>query len=142
MSFDLKLVNGDLALAASKDLDIVKDNEKLYQDMLKIIISPLGSNKIHTWYGSSVNASLIGNPLSESIFTDAAEQQVISALENLQMLQKTQAKTQNVSNYERIVSIKYVSVEQSDSDPRLIEVKASVITGGLKNVGIKFFITI
>lgn len=142
MSFDLKLVNGDLTLSASKDLDIVKDNEKLYQDMLKIIISPLGSNKIHTWYGSSVNTSLIGNPLSESIFTDAAEQQVISALENLQMLQKTQAKTQNVSNYERIVSIKYVSVEQSDTDPRLIEVKASVITGGLKNVGIKFFITI
>jgi phage baseplate assembly protein W len=140
MSYDLKLTNGDLVLSSNKDLDLVKDNDKLFQDMIKILISPLGSNKIHTWYGCDIGSIVVGNVFNSDIVTDSAISQVRSSLENLQMLQKTQARNQNVSNYEKIVAIQNIFVGAATSDPRLIEVKASVITGGLKDVKVRFFI--
>lgn len=140
MSYDLKLTNGDLVLSPNKDLDLVKDNNKLYQDMIKILISPLGSNKIHTWYGCDIGNIVVGSVFNSDIVADSAISQVRASLENLQMLQKTQAKNQNVSNYEKIIAIQDIFVGAATSDPRLIEVKASVITGGLKDVKVRFFI--
>lgn len=140
MSFDLKLNGGDLQIAKSGDVETVYDNEKLYQDMLKILVSPLGSNKLHFWYGSGINAAVVGNSFSEDITTDSAIQQISSALENLQMMQKNQAMNQNVTNYEKLVAVKNIYVGIAESDPRLVEVSVSVITGGLKNIRVKFFV--
>ena len=51
MSYDLKLENGDLRISNTGDLILVIDNEKLLQDAIKILITPLGGNKTHPWYG-------------------------------------------------------------------------------------------
>ncbi len=41
MSFDLKLDNGDLRISNTGDITTIRDNEKLLQDAMKILITPV-----------------------------------------------------------------------------------------------------
>ena len=50
MSFDLKLTDGQLKLKSSGDLDTVFNTDKLVQDVTKIAITPMGANRLHSWF--------------------------------------------------------------------------------------------
>ena len=54
MSFDLKIINGDLVIKNGQ-LTTVVDSEKLIQDILKICLTEAGSNPMQPWYGSSIS---------------------------------------------------------------------------------------
>ncbi len=49
MSFDLELKNGNLTLSNTGDLGTVNSTDKLIQDVTKLAITPLGSNKLQSW---------------------------------------------------------------------------------------------
>ncbi len=140
MSFDLKLDNGDLKISNTGDITTIRDNEKLLQDALKILITPLGGNKAHPWYGSSVGSTLIGGVFDKNFTTDLATQQVKSAMDNLQMIQKTQSKTQIVTAAETIAAIKDVYINSNAKDQRLLELKVSLLTNALTTVAVKFYV--
>lgn len=142
MSFDLKLENGDLKISNTGDLQLVRDNEKLRQDVLKILITPLGGNKSQPWYGSSVNSTLIGGVFDKEFTMDAATQQVKSAIDNLQIMQKTQARTQNVTAAESIVAIQDVYINSNPQNRRTIELKVSILTGALTTLDVGFYVTL
>jgi phage baseplate assembly protein W len=128
MSFDLKIENNDLNLNPDGTLQTVHDNNKLAQDIVKAILTPLGSNKFFRWYGSLISARIIGNVLSASQTEAEIERAVQNTLSNLVALQKVQSRTQYVSAGETIAAIRSVSASRDPEDPRQWEIKVSVLT--------------
>lgn len=128
MSFDLKIVNNSLALNPDGSLQTVYDNAKLAQDILKIVLTTSGSNKIFTWYGSLLKARLNGNVLDATQLEIETRSSIESSLQNLISLQKAQGKVQYVSAGETIATIRSISVLRGSADPREYEVGISVLT--------------
>jgi phage baseplate assembly protein W len=141
MSFDLKLINGDLILK-NGDLQKVENSEKLVQDILKLCLTTAGSNPIHPWYGSFISRTIIGSAMDTSILVQISKSQLNTALENLKKLQELQVKSfQRVSADEQIAAISNISVIRSQLDPRIFTVKISVLTKGTKPINASFNIS-
>lgn len=129
MSFDFKLDNGDIKVANRGDLTQVRNDEKLRQDLLKIILTPLGSNKTYLWYGSPLNSALIGRLLESSLISAEASRAVTFAINNLIRLQKDQERSgQFLTPSEAISQILDISIERSAFDGRQFNIVVSVGT--------------
>jgi phage baseplate assembly protein W len=141
MSFDLKITDGDIRIV-SGDLELTADSDKLIQDLLKIIITPLGANAVNPWYGSQVSLALIGNVFDLDFGIESAKAQVSTAVDNLQRMQLAQSQTQVLSPAESILKIKDVYVNTNKLDVRTVDVKVSVITAALTVVSAEFSINV
>lgn len=141
MSFDLKIVNGDLVVNQGS-LQTVTDSEKLIQDILKICLTDVGSNPLHPSYGSFLSRSVIGNALQTSVVIQIAKSQINSCLINLQTLQQLQVKSlQRVTADEQLAAVTGISVTRSTFDPRLFNVKISCMTKGFQPVTTAFTVS-
>jgi hypothetical protein len=130
MSYDLKIINGDLVLNGG-DFRTVVNSEKLIQDILKICLTPAGSNPLNPWYGSFINRSIIGSPLAYTIIIQVAQSQLQNALENLMTLQQAQVKSfQMVTPDEQINSISNISITRNSSNFTLYTVQISALSKG------------
>lgn len=134
MSFDLKIVNNDLSLNRDGTLQTVYDNDKLTQDIIKSVITPLGSNPFHRWIGSTINARTIGQVLDASHTEAEATRALQDTLTNIVALQNEQAKGQYISPGEQIAAILKVSVVRNSNDPTQWEITVSVLTRKLTTV--------
>jgi len=141
MSFDLKLNEGDLKIE-NGDLAVVFDTNKLNQDLLKIIITPLNSNPVNPWCGSNVGLALIGNTFDLEFGIEAARAQVSTAVDNLLRMQLSQSQTQVLSPAESILSIKDIYVNTNATDRRVVETKVSVISAALTIVDVFFTVNL
>lgn len=128
MSFDLKLIKNGLALNPDGSLQTVSENIKLAQDVLKIVLTSSGSNKIFRWYGSNLSSRVIGNIFSVAELETEISRTIQDAISNLIALQKSQSKTQYVSAGETIAAVRYVRALKSETDPREYEVAISLLT--------------
>lgn len=138
MSFDLKIINGDLVLQRGF-LATVIDSEKLIQDILKICLTTVGSNILNPWYGSYLSRTIIGSVLDSGVTVSMAKSQLNNALDNLKLLQSAQIATfQRVSADEQISAILELSILRSNIDFRLYEIKIKALTKGLKPITTKF----
>ena len=138
MSFDLKIISGDLVIN-SGDLQKVVDSEKLIQDILKICLTNVGSNPLNPGYGSFLSRTIVGNPVNASVLVQISKSQLNTALINLQNLQLEQVRSfQRVSADEQIAAITDISVLQSQTDPRLYSVTISVLNKGFKPITTAF----
>lgn len=141
MSFDLKIISGDLVISNGQ-LRTVVDSEKLIQDILKLALTTAGSNPIHPWYGSFVSRTLVGNPNYSSVLVQIAKSQLTTALQNLKDLQDIQLKSfQRVSADEQIAAISDISIVHSQIDPREFDVVIKAITKGLKPITTAFTVS-
>lgn len=141
MSFDLKIQNRDLVIT-NGDLVKIQDNDKLIQDILKICLTPAGSNPMQPWYGSYVSRALIGSALDTGITIQIAKSQLHTALENLKSLQELQVKSfQQVSAEEQINAVLDVSVLRRVSDPTIFDIKIKIITKSLKQINPSFSVS-
>jgi phage baseplate assembly protein W len=131
MSFDFRIRNGDLAIGQDGDLEKIENTDKLIQDILKIVITPMGSNQFYPWYGSRVSKSLIGNVIDYEFLSTVASSQLQNALENLQRLQQEQARQQRVTPFEQLAAIKHVGIERNQVDPRFFLVIINTVTRAL-----------
>ena len=128
MSYDFKITNGDWSLGSNADIQRVENTEKVIQDILKIIIFPLGKNVFFPWYGSPVSKTLVGNAFDMEFLSTTASSQLMTALETLQKLQQEQAKRQRVTPFEQIAAVQRVSIERNNVDPRYFSVVVKVAT--------------
>lgn len=128
MSFDLKIENNDLITNPDGTLQTVRDNAKLAQDIVKGVLTPLGSNKFFRWYGSTVSIRTIGQVLDATITQTEIERSIQDFLSNLISLQKAQARVQYVSAGEQIASIQGVAALRDPNDPRQWQIQVSVLT--------------
>lgn len=134
MSFDFKIKNGDLSIGADGDLARVENTDKLIQDILKIVITPMGSNQFYPWYGSRLSKSLIGNVFDHEFMSTVASNQLQNALENLQRLQQEQARLQRVTPFEQLAALRGVRIERNQVDPRFFLVVINAVTRALTEV--------
>lgn len=142
MSFDIKISQGDLAIGSDGDLARVEDTDKLVQDVLKILMTPIGANPFHSWYGSLLPATLVGNPYEEEFIATIANNQIRSSLEALQNLQRAQAASdQKVTPSELLAAVKDVQVNRDPVDPRYFSVFITILTKGLSTVRTSFTVT-
>lgn len=128
MSFDLKIKNGDIALNGDGSITTVVGNNKLRQDILKILLTDLGSNKYHKKYGSYIGRLNIGDIVDERLISLDLERSAMNAVRNLMALQKAQSRRQDLSSGEIIIDINNVAVERDELDPRLYNISVSVMT--------------
>jgi hypothetical protein len=134
MSFDLRIVKGDIAIERDGTLNLVRDNEKLRQDIVKILLTRLGENKFHPAYGSEIGALQIGGFVDaefvELDLTASAE----GAVRKIIALQRGQVRKQFLSPGEIIVDIRSINVSRDLSDPRLYNIFISVLTQRLTTI--------
>ena len=128
MSFDLRIVNNDLSINPDGSLQTVRNNEKLVQDILKAILTPLGSNKFFKWYGCIIAERIVGQILDASLTEIEARRSIQDTLTNLIALQKAQSRTQYVSAGESIAAVKEILVLRNAVDPRQYEIYVAVLT--------------
>jgi phage baseplate assembly protein W len=135
MSFDLRLDGRDLKLGANRDLAIVENSEKLTQEVLKIVSTPLGGNPFFPWYGCPLEQSLVGTAYSTRFVSTIASTQLQTALETLQKMQKVQLSSgQVVTPQEQIAAIQDVFVDRNIVDPRFFLVRLTVLSKAFRTV--------
>jgi phage baseplate assembly protein W len=134
MSFDLALVNNDLRIKSDGTIQTVTDTPKLRQDIIKIVITPLGSMKHHMWYGCAINDEVIGNVLEDSRQLMLIKDTITKSLERLKALQKTQSVSQNVSLAELIEVIGNVNAERDINDMRQLNIVVTVFSKNLAKI--------
>jgi hypothetical protein len=134
MSYDLKIVNGDLSITNSGSLDTVNQNSKIIQDIKKLLLTDLGSNKYHPNYGSPLGEGVIGDYQDEKFLKMNIKNSIERSINKLISLQKNQLKYQYVSPSETIMFIKNINVFRDKSDPRMWSVFVSVIAQDLSEV--------
>jgi len=138
MSFDLKILNGDLVISNS-DFATVQGNDKLVQDLLKIALTEAGANVLNPWYGTLMSKSLIGSVLNSDILLSVAQTQLENAVQNLKKLQNLQVQSgQSVSPDEQIAFIKNISITQSPYDPRWYITTINVLSRAFGKVSATF----
>jgi hypothetical protein len=138
MSFDLKIISGDLSIK-NGSLQTVVDSEKLIQDILKICLTTAGTNPIHPWYGSFISRTIVGSAMDTSMLLNIAQSQLISCLENLKSLQELQVKSlQRVSADEQLNAVLAVSIVRNKIDLRYYDIKIKALTKGLKPISTNF----
>lgn len=142
MSFDLRIRDGDLAIGSDGDFERVEGTEKLVQDILKILITRLGSNLFYPWYGSLISQTLIGQVLDTDLTNAAATNQIQNALESLQRIQQEQSLRQRVSPFEQLAAIRRIKVIRNRVDPRFYSIGVEVATRALTTREINFEVNI
>jgi len=134
MSFDLKIKNGDIAIGRAGDVDIVFDNEKLKQDVVKILLTGIGENKFHKYYGSALGSLDIGGIPDQTIVEQDMTISAEEAVRNLMRLQGAQGKKQFLTPGEQIIEILGVEAIRDQDDPRSYNVYVSLLTRKLTNI--------
>jgi hypothetical protein len=88
MSFDLKLKSGDIQLENDGSISIVSGNQKIRQDLVKIILTKLGENRFHPQYGSNTGLLQIGSTADQNLLELDLNQSVQSATRFLMSLKR------------------------------------------------------
>lgn len=133
MSFDLELINNDVKLKADGTIRTITDTPKLRQDIIKILMTELGTNKFHPWYGCTIGDS-VGKNLPDSILEAQVRSSVSQSLERLRSLQRKQSATQQVSLAEIIDVIAQITIERDIVDRRQLNIVVSVISKRITKV--------
>jgi len=134
MSFDLEIVDSDIKIKADGTISTITDTPKLRQDIIKIILTPLSSNKFHPWYGCSVTEAISGRNMPSNMMVEEIRTTVSQSLDRLKTLQIAQASGQSVSLAEMISAIGEIQSGRNPIDPRQINVLISVLTKRLTKI--------
>jgi len=134
MSFDLKIKNGDLSIGDSGALDVVSGNNKIRQDIVKILLTNIGENRFHSRYGSDLGAFKIGDISDQTMIELDLKRSVEEAIRYIMFLQKNQSKYQVLSLSEIILEIVDIKTERDSGDPRLYNIYISILTQKLDQI--------
>jgi len=129
MSYDLKLQNGDIPILSSGTPDIVRDANKLIQDVLKMLFTPTGESTVHPWYGTPLLSRAVGNSFDTEILAAEIQTAVQYGLNNLITLQQLQQQdNQFLTPREQISEIRDIRSELDPVDQRKLVVTIEVIS--------------
>jgi len=109
------------------NLIIVENEEKLAQDLRKIVITIKGSNTEHLWYGTNLD-SLIGNAYLPDFIEMQLSAEIQNAVRDLKSLQVQQENYQEVTDREFVNYIDNLEIERSSVDPMTWSINADIIT--------------
>ena len=133
MSFDLALINNDLKIQPDGSVKTITDTPKLRQDIIKIILTPLGSVKNHLWYGCTISED-IGRNFPTTLQLSRIQVSVSQSLDRLKALQTSQCANQKTSLAELIESVGSIDVERDADEPRKLNVVVTVFSKRLTKI--------
>jgi hypothetical protein len=136
MSFDIKAFSGDIEFGPNGDVSQVTDSNKLAQDVLKLLNTPIGTNPMNPGYGSTLTAEQIGTSLSIEGFVEQTKGILTDALQTLITQQAYQSAIQTLTDAETIVDFETPIVEQDPQDPRQFNVVVNAISKALAPLSI------
>lgn len=129
MSFDLKLTGGSFAFNSNGSLERLFNEDKLKQDIIKVLLTSQGDVKLHPWYGSPLGERVIGKVLPFNILESEVAEAVNFALNNLMKLQSLQLRDgQYLTPNEQISQIVNIKVQRSMYDSRQYNIVIDVTT--------------
>jgi phage baseplate assembly protein W len=131
MSFDIKAINGDVEISSNGDLSKFVDSDKLAQDVIKLLNTPLGTDPLNPGYGSPLTVEQIGEVLSTEGLVEYAKHTIAQALEQLITLQTYQSTFQQLSDAETLIDFETPIVEQDQVDPRQFNIAINAISRNL-----------
>jgi hypothetical protein len=134
MSFDLKIEKGDIAIDRDGTIKTVFDNEKLRQDIIKILLTNLRENKFHPEYGGDLGVLQIGHVADADFLELDLSSSAETAVNKIIALQRSQSKRQFLTPGETIIQINDISVSRDTIDPRMYNIFISVLTQKLTTV--------
>jgi hypothetical protein len=113
----------DFAIDSLGRLVILRDNEKLIQDISKGILTEKGSNPYHPWYGTVIS-NLVGSKLTDfQRLRLIISQDVQEFINNIKDLQNQQADVQELTDKERVEQLISVQASRPDlSNPTLVTI--------------------
>lgn len=138
-TYDFLLTDNDIQLTHNGGVKLVTREKKLKQDLEKIVLTEINSNKYHSNYGSEL-MSVVGEPLPPDIMETEVFHSINTAVENLILLQEEQSKQQLLDPTERIDSVENISVERDKIDPRKYYVFVEVITASQEKLTTSFLL--
>ena len=113
---------------------VIEEN-KLIQDLKKIVRTILGSDPVAKWYGTSFE-SIIGTKMFVEITKAKIANDISVALSKIKSAQIQQEEYQEVTDNEFLDVVTKIDVQQSVSDPTLfiVDVDVSTQSGRLVSV--------
>ena len=129
MSFDLKLSGGDLEITSTGGLKRIFNEDKLLQDIIKIVLTPQGSSQLYPWYGSPLSDRVIGKVLDPKLLDFEMTNALLFSLNTLKDLQRAQEiDGQYLSPTEVLSQIRNIQVIPNIYDGRAYSIVISVAT--------------
>lgn len=133
-------VENDIRYDHTGQTIIVENENLLYQEVLKILLTDIGSNPYHTWYGTSIRkrigAKAVGG-VSALISED-----VRKALLLYQKLQEKQSDYQPVTFKERMYTVAQVKVSPHVEDPTTFLVEVTVQNASNEPINLSIVFTV
>jgi phage baseplate assembly protein W len=105
----------------------VRDEQKLLQDLKKIVKTDLGSDPVASWYGTSFN-TLVGSKMFPEITRTKITNELVTALSKLKSLQVQQEEYQKMTGNEFLDTISKIDVQESTTIPTLYTADVEIIT--------------
>ena len=133
-------VENDFRFGVDGDLRKIRDTDLLYQNIAKTLLTEIGSNPYHRWYGSSA-MSLIGQKNNAAISV-ALQLSVQQALDKLIRLQQDLKKVQNISMDERLMSVQSVQVSQLNDNATALLCNVVVRSGANRPVSVNIVFSV
>lgn len=127
-------VENDYRFDMEGSLITIANEDLLYQACLKAILTIRGSNPYHTAYGSTV-MTRVGRKRANATAADLQED-VVRVLGQVQSIQRSQARFQQITNKERLYAISSVNVRPSPTDPSSFQIAVVVRNGSNQPVSL------
>jgi phage baseplate assembly protein W len=118
----------------------IKNTDLLYQNVAKILLTEIGSNPYHDWYGS--NAFRLIGQKNNSTLAESLRISVQQALTKFQSVQQQLSKVQEISDEERLISVNSVSVSQINGNATSVVCNVVVISGANKPVSVNIIFSV
>ena len=131
MSFDIRVLNGDIEFDNNGDLRTMANSDKLAQDIVKILNTPIGTNSLNPGYGSPLTVNNVGDVVNADIIIQHTQSAIAQALEQLVSLQALQQAIQTVTDAETLIDFETPTVEQDEVDPRQFNIVVNALSRDL-----------
>lgn len=134
------LIENDYRFNSGGDALLIEDQNLLYQECLKIILTERGSNPFHTFYGTALHEQIGSKAIAAA--ASFITEDVRRALENLRLMQEQQGEAQEVSRGEKLYRVVRVSTKQEESTPTLFNLEVIVANAARQTVTIPITFTV
>lgn len=119
-------VENDIRFDEQGGIEMIEGYDLLYQRVAKVLLTRLGSNPYHQFYGSTA-MGLIGQKVSQGVVYSLRES-VRRALDDLINVQDQQSRIQTMSLEERVKQVRNVEVSTIGDDETSYLVEVTVVS--------------
>ena len=128
MSFGIALVDKDMVFNGDGKVKIVENENKLLQDLDKIIRTQQGTSYLHPTYGSTIY-DIIGKKITASLMTSLFSKNLSFALQYFFQVQQNQRVLQYVTPKEIMMNVDSVVIKKMEPTRIVMDIAVRTLNG-------------